>query len=177
MIPETISQPRMPNQLRHVNDVRTAERETRCADAWTLRLEGLTVREISEKLNVSVGTVSDYLRSVLEDLKAGSHDGAETWRRLELDRLDAVLKAWLPVAQTPTDPEAARGAAIVIRSIEAQARLLGLLQPTIEAPASAPETPSEERESFEDSLVRSPALRADIREQLEEAEKKAAALA
>jgi len=171
MNPETTSQPPMPNQLRHVNDVRAAERETRRAEAWALRLKGFSVREISGQLNVCVGTVSDYLRSVLEDLKTGSQEGAETWRRLELDRLDALLRAWQPIAQTPSDPEAARGAAIVIRAIEAQARLLGLFEPVGAEASPEPDAEKEPEVAYEDQLVRSPALRYRLKKQLENAEK------
>jgi hypothetical protein len=170
---ETATRPQMPSQLVHVNEVRAAERETRCAEAWRLRLQGCSMREISEQLNVSVGTVADYLRSVLVDLKAESRDGAEVWRRLELDRLDALVKAWLPIAQEPSHPESAKGAAIVIRVVEAQSRLLGLLQPLQDAPPLQPEKPAES-ESNEDMLVRSPALRDALRRDLEKAERLAA---
>jgi hypothetical protein len=79
----------------------------------------------------------------------------EAWRRLELDRLDAVVATWLSVSRDSAHPEAARGAAIVIRAIETQARLLGLLQRSVVPPAS--EKPVES-ESMKDTLRESPAL-------------------
>jgi len=166
-----IPQPQMPKQLQHLNEVRAAERETRCAEAWALRLKGFSVREISEQLNISVGTASKYLRTVLEELQTTSIEGAETWRRLELDRLDALLRAWQPIARAPSDPEAARGAAIVIRAIEAQSRLLGLFEPAgAESPLDS-EAEKEPGATYEEQLVRSPALRSLLRKQLENAEK------
>jgi hypothetical protein len=167
-----IPQPQMPKQLQHLNEVRAAERETRCAEAWALRLKGFSVREISEQLNISVGTASKYLRTVLEELQATSIEGAETWRRLELDRLDALLRAWQPIARAPSDPEAARGAAIVIRAIEAQSRLLGLFEPAgAEAQPQNSEAEKEPEVAYEEQLARSPALRSRLKKQLENAEK------
>jgi len=161
----------MPKQLQHLNEVRAAERETRCAEAWALRLKGFSVREISEQLNISVGTASKYLRTVLEELQTTSIEGAETWRRLELDRLDALLRAWQPIARAPSDPEAARGAAIVIRAIEAQSRLLGLFEPVGAEASPEPDAEKEPEVAYEDQLVRSPALRYRLKKQLENAEK------
>jgi len=166
-----IPQPQMPKQLQHLNEVRAAERETRCAEAWALRLKGFSVREISEQLNISVGTASKYLRTVLEELQTTSIEGAETWRRLELDRLDALLRAWQPIARAPSDPEAARGAAIVIRAIEAQSRLLGLFEPVGAEASPEPDAEKEPEVAYEDQLVRSPALRYRLKKQLENAEK------
>jgi hypothetical protein len=82
-----------------------------------------------------------------------------------------MIGAWHPVSQTPSDPEAARGAAIVIRAIEAQARLLGLFEPAgAESPADS-EAEKEPGATYEEQLVRSPALRSHLKKQLENAEK------
>ncbi len=119
----------VPGQLAHLNEVRAAGCATRCAEAWDLRLDGWTVRRISVRLNVSVGTCAGYLRESLEELGRQSRESAEVWRQLELERLDRLVEVWLPRSQDANDVEAPRGAAIVVRVIEAQARLLGLLQP------------------------------------------------
>ena len=163
--------PQMPMQLVHVNDVRMAERETRCADAWALRLEGLSIRAIAERLNISVSAVSEYLRRALEELKATSHEGAETWRQIELERLDGLLRTWQPVSNNPAHPEAGKAAAIVIRAIEAQSRLLGLFEPVGAEASPEPDAEKEPEVAYEDQLVRSPALRYRLKKQLENAEK------
>jgi len=167
---ETLSV-RMPNQLRHVNEVRLAERETRRAEAWAMRLEGNTVRQIAGKLNISVGGVALYLQETMAELRADSLESATAWRQIQLDRLDAMIGAWHPVSQTPSDPEAARGAAIVIRAIEAQARLLGLFEPVGAEASPEPDAEKEPEVAYEDQLVRSPALRYRLKKQLENAEK------
>ena len=166
-----IPQPQMPKQLQHLNEVRVAERETRRAKAWAMRLEGNTVRQIAEKLNISVGGVALYLQETMAELRADSLESATEWRQIQLDRLDAMIGAWHPVSQTPSDPEAARGAAIVIRAIEAQSRLLGLFEPAgAESPADS-EAEKEPGATYEEQLVRSPALRSHLKKQLENAEK------
>lgn len=149
-----------------LNALRHDEREARRGEAWVLRLDGMTPRQIASYLQVSVATVSDYLQETLEELKEVSRESADSWRQLELDRLDAVVATWLPVSRDPSHPEAARGAAIVVRAIEAQARLLGLLQANQMFP-SAGKAP----EPMEEQLARSPALRAALRRQLDGADK------
>ena len=139
----------------HLNALRHDEREARRAEAWALRLAGSTVRQIAEAMNVSVGTASQYLQETLAELQTDSRESADSWRQIQLDRLDAIVAAWLPISRNPTHPEATRAAAIVVRAVEGQSRLLGLLVPMSDAPVS----PAQSAESIEDSLANSAALR------------------
>jgi hypothetical protein len=136
-----------------LNEVRAAGCVTRCAEAWSLRLNGMSVRRISVKLNVSVGTASGYLRESLEELGRQCLESAEVWRQIELERLDRLVEVWLPRAQDANDVEAARGAAIVVRVIEAQARLLGLLQPASTAAPAVENGPAKGAESWTPELI------------------------
>ena len=133
-----------------------------------MRREGNTVRQIAEAMNVCVGAISQYLQETLAELRENSRESAEGWRQIQLDRLDAVVATWLPVARDPAHPEAARGAAIVIRAIETQARLLGLLQPSV-VPL-APERPVEP-ESMGEALRESPAVMEALERELAKAKK------
>jgi hypothetical protein len=150
-----VGNPRQPGQLVHLNALRHDERETRRAEAWAMRIEGRTVRTIAERLSCSISTAHEYLRSTLEELKECSKESADGWRRLELDRLDAIIATWSPISSAPSHPEATRAAAIVVRAIEGQSRLLGLLQQLNDAPAVSA-TPAE---SIGDLFANSPALR------------------
>jgi hypothetical protein len=163
----TAKKPRQPGQLVHLNALRHDERETRRAEAWALRLEGNTVRQIAEAMDISVGAAGKYLQETLAELGTESRESAESWRQIQLDRLDAVVAAWLPISRDPTQPEAARGGALVIRAVEAQSRLLGLLVAVIDAPAPAEGPP----ESFEAQLAGSPAMREAITQILAKSEK------
>jgi hypothetical protein len=102
-----------------------------------MRLEGNTVRQIAAAMDVSVGAAGKYLQETLAELGAESRESAESWRQVQLDRLDAVIAAWLPISRNPSHPEAARGGALVIRAVEAQSRLLGLLQPANDVPVTS----------------------------------------
>lgn len=122
------ARPRLSGQMAHVNALRAVGRVDRRARAWDLRLKGFTIPEIAMDLKVSVGAAADYLRATLDELRSAARENADSWRRIELARLDGLIAVWVPIALDTSHPEAARGAAIVIRAIEAQSRLLGLLQ-------------------------------------------------
>jgi hypothetical protein len=62
---------------------------------------------------------------------------------------------------------------VIVRACETQARLLGLLQPSVAAPI--PEKPAE-TESVEDQLAASPGLRAALARRLRQAEERAKSL-
>src|SRR5690606_3837978 len=66
------------------------------------------------------------LQESLAELRETSHESADNWRQMQLDRLDGILATWLPIARHASHPDAVRGAAIAIRATQAQARLLGL---------------------------------------------------
>ncbi len=164
-MPEPEPRPRMPHQLVTINGARHAEREALRASAWQLRVEGKSQTAIAAELEVSVSTVAAYLRETLEELKSSAIQSAETWRALQLARLDGIVGVWSQVAQNPDHPEGSRAAVIVVRAIESQSRLLGLLQSNLVLPGTdrAPE-------SMEEQLARSPALRAAVRRQLDQAD-------
>ncbi|MFA5262426.1 MAG: hypothetical protein WC378_01275 [Opitutaceae bacterium] len=156
----------MPKQLRHVNGTRHANRENSKTVAWGLRLQGYTLRQVADRLAVGLGTAAKYLNETLEELRAASLESGDSWRQIQLDRLDSVIAAWLPVACDPTHPEGARGAAVVVRACETQAKLLGLLQSNV-----VPMMPEKPTVSLEDSLAKSPALREAMERNLTRAKK------
>ncbi len=158
---------RVPGHIAHLNEVRAAQYATRSAEAWDLHLHGWPVSRIAQHLNVSPETCQGYFREELAVVTHHGREGAETWRQLEIGRLELLIEAWLPRAQDPNDPESARGAAIVIKAIENQSRLVGL----------AAEPPMEEAKETRSLavLLRSPAARAALRRQLDDAEQEAAA--
>lgn len=65
-------------------------RAHRRAEAVRLRAEGLTIRQISARLDVSVGTVHADLDRALRDVPA---EDVDALRAVELDRLDALHRA------------------------------------------------------------------------------------
>jgi len=157
----------MPGQLAQLNDVRAMQYATRSAEAWDRRVQGWPVGRIARHLNVSTGTVYEYMREGLAEIKP-SPESVETWRHLELSRLERMIEAWLPIAETTTHPNACRAAAIVLKTRETQARLVGL-------PAEPPVEVAKETEDKGAQLLKSPAARAALRRQLDAAERVEAA--
>ena len=86
-------------------------------------------------------------------------------------RLRATLAAWLPISRNPGHPEASRGDALVIRAVEAQCRLLGLLVTASDVPA----TTGKQAEAIEEALAASPAMREAATQMLDRAERIAVA--
>lgn len=117
---------RIPAQLAHINSVREACAAQRRAEIWRLRVAGLTQREIGLRVGLSEDRVGVILRESLAAVREEGDSGAEGWRAIQLARYEQLLAAWLPLALQPGKMDAEKAAAIVIRGLEAQARLVGL---------------------------------------------------
>lgn len=90
----------------------------RAAEVHRLRLVGTPIRVIARKLAVSVGTVCSDLAAYMHQVPI---ELAEEARKLDLERCDAMIKAWTVKAKT------SRGASTTLRKwMERRARLLGL---------------------------------------------------
>jgi hypothetical protein len=111
------------------NHAHPGQRETAAAlrvRALELRKQGLTYQAIARYLQVGVGSAHRYVARALADLKKLETAEAEDLRRLELERLDWLLRKLRP-RLNQGEPAAVNSA---IRISERRARLLGLdLQP------------------------------------------------
>ena len=87
------------------------------------RIEGLTWRQIAERVNMSVaGAFKAYNRAMVRTLKPAT----EELRELELDRLDTLQQTyWQPAVAGNM-----RAADFILRVIDKRAKLLGLDAPT-----------------------------------------------
>jgi hypothetical protein len=91
-----------------------------------MRADGKSLRDIAEALNVSVPTARGYWRFGLGLLLADTKEQAGEHRAVMLARLEELISKWSVMANMPYVEGADRAAAIVIRAMEGQARLLGL---------------------------------------------------
>ena len=155
---------RVPGQLVALNEVNAAQRAERVAEAWRLRVRGLTVRAIAERLNVSAPTCWDYVREGLRLAREASADSAEAWRSQMVEQLEELLGQWSPVALDPAALGSDKAAAIVLKCQEQRARLLGLDR--LEIPAEVKQVDIAE-------AMASPAARAALRRMLDEADRQA----
>ena len=71
------------------------EKRRRMALALEYREKGYKYRDIAERLGVSTSTAYDYVRDAIKEI---TREPAEAVLTLELDRLDNILRAVLPLA-------------------------------------------------------------------------------
>jgi DNA-binding CsgD family transcriptional regulator len=95
------------------------------AQALQLRASGISYREIAVALDISLGAAHRVVQRGLERLVALSREEAEQLRRLELERLDGLVRGHY---QRAVDGDVA-SAGVVLRTISERARLLGLYAP------------------------------------------------
>lgn len=92
----------------------------RATEALELRISGMTLPAIAEKLGMAVSSVHDSIVRAMSKVEAPARE----LRDLEVERLDALLLAqW----KNRADPMVAR---TIVRIMERRARLLGLDAPT-----------------------------------------------
>jgi hypothetical protein len=97
------------------------EPTSRALEAWNARLEGAPIIDVAYQLGVSIELAKKLIQEVhtaiYEDLKANM----DLNRQLDLNRIDSVLKAFLPGAKA-ADPDAAN---VVLRALQHRAKLTG----------------------------------------------------
>lgn len=93
--------------------------------ALELRLAGATYRQIGKAIGVGPSRAFRYVQHVLAEVAARSEEKADELKRLEDQRLDALLLSWWGRA-TAGDKDAA---AIALRVLERRAKLHGLDAP------------------------------------------------
>lgn len=87
--------------------------------AWDLLREGLTFKQIGERLKVSNYTAHTDCRWVYEHVKLkGLALSAEEWRALQLDRTEAIVRQHMPKRAQP------RHADVLMRAMEQQRKLV-----------------------------------------------------
>lgn len=92
---------------------------------FEMRRDGHTIHEIAVALKISDPTVSEHLKRVLDRTVADIAESAEQNRQLQIDRLDKMLKKYMPLAE-----QGNMGAASLVLTIEARrSKLLALDMP------------------------------------------------
>ena len=109
-------------RLRHVAAGVAEKMAERRALAIQYRKEGLTYREIAQKTDVSARTAFQDVQAVLSELAAFRQDTAEEYIELELERLDAGIRA-LSTAATAGNVQAIEAQR---KHGESRRKLLGL---------------------------------------------------
>lgn len=93
--------------------------------ALELRKQGLTYRDIGDKLSISYQQAHNDVNAELKRLATLTLESAEGLRQLELERLDMLIKGLEPMARVG-NPGAVTA---YLRVMERRAKLLGLDAP------------------------------------------------
>lgn len=106
-----------------------------------LRANGLSLKEIADELRLSVPTVSEDLKTVMEDTVLKTNEDAEVARKLQDMRLDKIVRSHLPIATEAhmekvktaggkevvvLQPPSTASAQIVLQAEQRRGKLLGL---------------------------------------------------
>jgi hypothetical protein len=113
-----------------VNKRQTLTKAQRKAETVKWLLEGLTYREIREETGFSLGCISKYVNEAIEESKEQSRHGIDRLRRIELMRLDKLLRsAWPRAIKTEDDGPDWKAVQAVMDIIGKRCELLGLDAP------------------------------------------------
>lgn len=103
--------------------LRRAERR---AAALRLRLDGLTIRQVADRLGVDQATVRRDLADAATATQEETERLAAELRQLQAAEYRSLVEAWLPVATHVDDKRAARAADVAMRAMSQEAQLHGL---------------------------------------------------
>lgn len=94
----------------------------RALEAWNARLAGAPIIDVAHQLGVSIELakklITEVHTAIYEDLKSN----IDLNRQLDLDRIDSIIKAFLPPAKAG-DPDSAN---VLLRALSHRAKLTGL---------------------------------------------------
>jgi hypothetical protein len=93
----------------------------RALAAWKARVQATSITDIAHELGLTLEGARALLNEVHAAIREDLKDSLELNRQLDLDRIDALLRTWFPIALRG-DPD---GAAVTLKSIQLRAKLAG----------------------------------------------------
>lgn len=82
----------------HVNTARKAKEMEKRRDAWALRRQGKTIRQIAEALGIARGSAHNYITQELEEIAGDQREIALHWRAEHIQQLEEMQGAHLEAA-------------------------------------------------------------------------------
>jgi hypothetical protein len=110
----------------HATSAKQDEILDRQSKVWSMRVDGMTVREIAAELDCGVATVQRALDAVRAELDESTKFHAETDRAIAAERLDKVARKLIAGIDLVDVPELPSLANAIARIEERKAKLLGL---------------------------------------------------
>lgn len=96
-------------------------------EAYKHRRDGLTYREIGERMGTSEATAFRHVKAILDRTKAEADEVVAQSRQLSLERLDRMIEKLTPLLDD--EKRACRAAETIAKLEERRAKLLGLDAP------------------------------------------------
>lgn len=112
--------------------------EARKHEVFQLRLKGKSFRAIGAELGVSHAQAFADYKDVMDELKASTMESAEQQRRIDLERLDALLAGLAERAMSGLEERATEA---YLKVLDRRAKLLGLDAPDKHEIAEVSATP------------------------------------
>ncbi len=106
----------------NIDPLSRAKRKAKVIDLY---LAGNTYREIREETGLSLGIISRYINEAVEEANKAAQEGMRKIKRLEVMKIDRLIKAFWPKA-IEADVQAA---SMVLKLLERKADMLGLDAP------------------------------------------------
>jgi hypothetical protein len=94
----------------------------RALAAWQARINGDSILQISTDLGLSIPAAKDLLCEVYEAIREDLKENIDFNRQLDLARIDSIIGAHLPKAQSGK----VKSAQLVLRALERRTKLIGL---------------------------------------------------
>ena len=101
----------------------TLDLEEKRLKAFEMRKQGIPVVRIAKELGIATTTAYDYIKYVLDNLVEKQHKHAESYRELQLARLDDALYLTIEYVRIKMKIE---GVDRILKIIDMQNKLLGL---------------------------------------------------
>jgi hypothetical protein len=115
---------------------RTGEKQLARAEntikVWQMRRAGYTIREIAGQIGVSKSEVGRLVKDALGDYQVRNQDQVDEYVALETGRIEAIMRAFMPKAQTGN----ASAADVVLKAHDRLAKMHGMDAPSKIAPTT-----------------------------------------
>jgi len=99
---------------------------------WQMRRAGYTIREIAAQVGLSKSEVGRMVKEALDDYHVKNQDQVADYVALETGRIEVIMRAFMPKAQTGN----ASAADVVLKAHDRLARMHGMDAPSKIAPTT-----------------------------------------
>lgn len=112
--------PKQRNRMTTTKAQKRAITQKRISEVMDLRIKGHTIKQMSDTLGVSTHIVTTHLAKGLSQLREHNLALAESYRDLQVERVEEELRVWRPISLDTSIPEVALPALDRVHKLENQ---------------------------------------------------------